>query len=199
VSSHLHFDDLIRVMMNLMKRVEVKQKSPYFLVVVVIFVLDQITKSWAVSGLNYSEPNDFLPFFNFTLLYNYGAAFSFLSDAGGWQRWFFASLAFAISILLVVWIIRLERTKKLELSALTFVLGGALGNLYDRVLLGYVVDFIDWFYPATQSCLPFFYARLELQTCHWPAFNIADACILIGVTALLVDTFLSKDPSNQEQ
>jgi signal peptidase II len=186
-------------MMNLMKRVEVRQKSPYFLVVVVIFVLDQITKNWAVSGLSYSEPNDFLPFFNFTLLYNYGAAFSFLSDAGGWQRWFFASLAFAISSLLVVWIIRLERTKKLELSALTFVLGGALGNLYDRVLLGYVVDFIDWFYPATQSCLPFFYARLELQSCHWPAFNIADACILIGVTALLVDTFLSKDPSNQKQ
>ncbi len=99
----------------------------------------------------------------------------------------------------MVWIIRIERTKKLELSALTFVLGGAVGNLYDRVLLGYVVDFIDWFYPATQSCLPFFYARLELQTCHWPAFNIADACILIGVTALLVDTFLSKDFSNQEQ
>jgi signal peptidase II len=185
--------------MNIIKRVELKQKIPYFLVVVTILVLDQITKNWAVSGLSYSEPSSFLPFFNFTLLYNYGAAFSFLSDAGGWQRWFFATLAFSISILLVVWIIRLERTKKLELIGLTFVLGGALGNLYDRVSLGYVVDFVDWFYPATQSCLPFFYARLELQSCHWPAFNIADACILLGVMALLVDTFLTRTPSEQER
>jgi signal peptidase II len=176
-----------------MKKIDIKQKSPYFLVVAVIFVLDQITKNWAVSDLSYAEPNDFLPFFNFTLLYNYGAAFSFLSDAGGWQRWFFTIVAMAVSVLLVVWIMRLERTKKLELIALTFILGGALGNLYDRVLLGYVVDFIDWFYPASQSCLPFFYARQDLQSCHWPAFNIADACILLGVSALLIDTFLTKD------
>lgn len=182
--------------MSFMRRVEFKQKSYYFLMVGVIFVLDQITKNWAVSSFSYAEPNSFLPFFNFTLLYNYGAAFSFLSDAGGWQRWFFASLATAVSILLVVWILRLERTKKLELFALTFILGGAIGNLYDRILLGYVVDFVDWFYPATQSCLPFFYARLELQTCHWPAFNVADACILIGVTSLIVDTFLSGSTSD---
>ncbi len=176
-----------------MKQVNIKQKSPYFLVVAVIFVLDQITKNWAVSSLHYAEPNDFLPFFNFTLLYNYGAAFSFLNDAGGWQRWFFTIVAIAVSTLLVVWMIRLERTKRLELIALTLVLGGALGNLYDRILLGYVVDFIDWFYPASQSCLPLFYARQDLQSCHWPAFNIADACILLGVSTLLVDTFLTKD------
>lgn len=179
-----------------MTLVNVKQKSPYLLAAVIIFVLDQISKNWAVSGLVYSEVNEFLPFFNFTLLHNYGAAFSFLNDAGGWQRWFFTIVATTISIVLVVWIIRLERTKKIELFGLAFVLGGAVGNLYDRVLLGYVVDFIDWFYPASQSCLPFFYARLDLQTCHWPAFNIADASILLGVLLLLIDTFFAKDKQN---
>ncbi len=186
-------------MMTFMTRVNVKQKSPYLLAAAIIFVLDQISKSWAAAGLDYSEPNEFLPFFNFTLLYNYGAAFSFLNDAGGWQRWFFTIVAFIISIILVVWIIRLERTKKVELFGLAFVLGGALGNLYDRVLLGYVVDFIDWFYPTTQSCLPFFYARLDLQTCHWPAFNIADASILLGVTLLLVDTFFSQKQESSKK
>ena len=115
------------------------------MIVCVIFVLDQITKNWAVSNFSYAEPNDFLPFFNFTLLYNYGAAFRFLSDAGGWQCWFLTFLAAAASIVLVVWIFRLERTIKLELFALSFVLGVAIGILCVRFLLGYVVDFLYWF------------------------------------------------------
>jgi len=170
-----------------------KQKIIYIFLALFILVIDQFTKKWAVSSLTYSEPSAFLPFFNFTLLYNYGAAFSFLSDAGGWQRWFFGVVALCVSVLLLVWIARLERNKKVELLGLAFILGGAIGNLYDRVLLGYVVDFIDWFYPTSQSCLPFFYARLDLQTCHWPAFNIADAAILLGVALLLFDTFFKKD------
>ncbi len=179
--------------MNAMSLLNFKQKAIYLFLALFILVVDQLTKNWAVSSLVYSEPSGFLPFFNFTLLYNYGAAFSFLDDAGGWQRWFFGVVAFFVSLLLLVWIVRLERNKKVELFGLAFILGGAIGNLYDRVLLGYVVDFIDWFYPASQSCLPFFYARLDLQTCHWPAFNIADASILLGVTLLLFDTFFKKD------
>lgn len=179
--------------MNAISFINLKQKAIYLIVALVVFLIDQLTKSWAVSSLNYSEPSSFLPFFNFTLLYNYGAAFSFLSDAGGWQRWFFGGVAAAISMLLLVWIARLDRYKKIELSALAFILGGAIGNLYDRVWLGYVVDFIDWFYPASDSCLPFFYARPDWQTCHWPAFNIADAAILLGVALLLFDAFFTKN------
>ncbi len=179
--------------MNAVSLVNFKQKSIYFFLAICIFIVDQLTKKWAVSNLIESDPNVFLPFFNFTLLYNYGAAFSFLSDAGGWQRWFFGIVALAVSLLILVWIVRLERDKKVELLGLAFILGGAIGNLYDRVLLGKVVDFIDWFYPTSQSCLPFFYPRQDLQTCHWPAFNIADAAILLGVTLLLFDTFFKKD------
>ncbi|MFT6388352.1 MAG: signal peptidase II [Cellvibrionaceae bacterium] len=164
-----------------------KQKSLWLCLALVVFIFDQVTKNWAASVLAYSDPQSFLPFFNFTLLHNYGAAFSFLSDAGGWQRWFFGIVAFAVSILLIVWICKLERSKKIELAGLSLVLGGALGNLYDRIVLGYVIDFVDWFYSSAESCLPFFYGRPELQTCHWPAFNIADSSILLGVSLLIVD------------
>ncbi len=169
-----------------------KQKAIWLLVAFGIFCLDQVSKQWAVAALDYSQPQTFLPFFNFTLLHNYGAAFSFLSDAGGWQRWFFGIVALVVSIFLVIWILRLERHKKLELAGLTLILGGAIGNLYDRISLGYVVDFVDWFYPSANSCLPFFYARLDMQTCHWPAFNIADSAILAGVFLLVIDMFFGK-------
>lgn len=176
-----------------------KQKSIWFAIAIVVFVLDQLTKNWAAGALEYSEPQAFLPFFNFTLLHNYGAAFSFLSDAGGWQRWFFGVIAFAVSAFLVVWIIKLDRSKKIELAGLAFVLGGALGNLYDRIVLGYVIDFVDWFYPSAGSCLPFFYGRAELQTCHWPAFNIADAAILFGVFLLIIDMLFFNRSKLQEK
>lgn len=174
-----------------------KQKWLWFFLAFVILVLDQITKAWAAGSLVYAEPNAFLPFFNFTLLHNYGAAFSFLSDAGGWQRWFFGFIALAVSLFLVVWIAKLETKKKIELAGLSFILGGAIGNLYDRITLGYVIDFIDWFYPTVNSCIPFFYARQELQTCHWPAFNIADAAILLGVFLLFIDMFFNQ--KNQKE
>jgi len=175
-----------------------KQKSVWLILVVIIFIADQVSKNWASSVLVYSQPQSFLPFFNFTLLHNYGAAFSFLSDAGGWQRWFFGVIAFAVSVFLVVWIVKLEPHKKIELAGLSCILGGALGNLYDRIILGYVVDFIDWFYYS-ESCLPFFYGRSDLQTCHWPAFNIADSAILLGVSLLIIDMlFLNQDKSQEK-
>lgn len=174
----------------------VRQKVLWFAIPLVIFFLDQMTKNIAVANLNLALPHSFLPYFNFTLLYNEGAAFSFLDDAGGWQRWFFTIIAGVVSIALVVWMLKLPVSKKWELTGLAFVLGGALGNLWDRILLGKVVDFIDWFYPAANSCLPLFYQRfdvLDSMTCHWPAFNIADAAILLGAACLLIDAFLVKD------
>ncbi|MGH1485096.1 MAG: signal peptidase II [Cellvibrionaceae bacterium] len=176
-----------------------KQKSLWLLLALVVLVLDQYTKQLAVDTLVYSKPQPFLPFFNFTLLHNYGAAFSFLSDAGGWQRWFFGVIAFVVSVFLVVWILRLNYKKRLELAGLTLILGGALGNLWDRIVLGYVVDFIDWFYPAANGCLAFFYARPEAQTCHWPAFNIADSAILLGVGLLIIDIFFSQKNEGEDQ
>ncbi len=138
-----------------------------------MLVLDQLTKMWMSANLNYGETITLTSFFNFTLLHNTGAAFSFLSDAGGWQRWFFGVVAAAVSVVLVVWIARLPRSKMWEACALALILGGAVGNLYDRVMLGYVVDFIVVHY----------------QRYAWPAFNIADSAICIGAAMLIIDMF----------
>lgn len=171
-----------------------RKKIGWFLLSAVILVLDQLTKQWASAELTLRESINFLPYFNFTLLHNYGAAFSFLADQGGWQRLFFGVVAAAISLLLVFWILRLESRKRLELAGLSLVLGGAIGNLWDRIVLGYVVDFVDWFYMTADSeCLPFFYSMPVMQSCHWPAFNIADAAILLGVACLLIDALFSKE------
>jgi len=174
----------------------IKQKAGWFLIPLVVFLLDQITKNMAVANLTHTVPSSFLPYFNFTLLYNEGAAFSFLDDAGGWQRWFFTIIATVVSIVIAVWMTKLPNSKKWELTGLALILGGAIGNLYDRVLLGKVVDFVDWFYPAAESCLPFFYRRtdvLDTLSCHWPAFNIADAAILAGAACLIIDAFFIKE------
>ncbi|MEO0443496.1 MAG: signal peptidase II [Pseudomonadota bacterium] len=167
-------------------------KWPWFAITIVVLILDQTTKSAAVEHLIERQIQGFLPYFNFTLLYNEGAAFSLFSDAGGWQRWFLGIIAAVVSVILVIWICRLERSQKLELSGLAFILGGALGNLWDRIYLGKVVDFVDWFYPSSNGCLPFFYQRTDLQSCHWPVFNIADSAILLGVFLLIIDMFLHK-------
>lgn len=108
-----------------------------------------------------------------TLAHNYGAAFSFLSDAGGWQRWLFTVLASVVSVVLIVWLLRLPKDEQVTAAALGLIIGGAVGNLVDRVMLGYVVDFIDVYY----------------KTSHWPAFNLADSAITGGVILLLVDGF----------
>jgi signal peptidase II len=140
---------------------------------VAIIVLDQLTKFWASSGLDYSVPVAIIPMFNLTLMHNTGAAFSFLSQAGGWQRWFFAAIAIIVSVVLVIWLKALKREQTLLAIGLALLLGGALGNLWDRLFLGYVVDFIDVYYGNW----------------HWPAFNIADAAISIGAALLIFDSF----------
>jgi signal peptidase II len=137
-----------------------------------VVVLDQLTKWMAEYYLTPSQPLPVLPFFNLTLLYNTGAAFSFLADAGGWQRWFFLILALVISIALVIWLGRLNRGDTRLAIALALVLGGAVGNLIDRILHGHVVDFIQLYY----------------ERWFWPAFNIADSAITIGAALLIIDS-----------
>lgn len=137
-----------------------------------VLVLDQLTKYVASASLDYARPVELLPVFDLTLLHNTGAAFSFLASAGGWQRWFFALLAAVMSVVLVVWMKRLKRYEHWMGMALALILGGALGNLVDRVIFGYVVDFISVHY----------------QRHYFPAFNLADASITIGAMMLIIDT-----------
>ena len=139
---------------------------------VLIVVIDQVTKVMAEQWLLFLQPVAVLPSFNLTLMYNTGAAFSFLADAGGWQRWLFIGLASLISVVLVIWVIRLGRDQRLQAAALVLVLGGAVGNLIDRILYGHVIDFIQLYY----------------QQWYWPTFNIADAAISVGAVLLIIDT-----------
>ncbi len=136
-----------------------------------IILLDQITKWVADRWLELHVQVPVMPSFNFTLVYNTGAAFSFLSGAGGWQRWFFSLLASVICIVLVVWLKRLHAHEKWMAIGLSLVLGGALGNLIDRLYYGYVIDFIQWYYKGF----------------YWPTFNIADSAITVGATILVVN------------
>lgn len=146
---------------------------PWLWLSVLVILLDLGTKYLASSNLEYGVSVPVLPFFNLTLLHNTGAAFSFLADQSGWQRWFFALLAVGVSILLIAWLRRLPSTDRWMPIALALVLGGALGNLYDRLVLGYVVDFIHLYYGSY----------------HFPAFNIADCAITVGAVMIALDMF----------
>ncbi len=148
-----------------------------------VILLDQLSKMWVSASLDYGQPEVVTSFFNFTLLHNSGAAFSFLSDASGWQRWFFGVVALVVSLVLVVWIARLKPAKRWEAASLALILGGAIGNLYDRLVLGYVVDFIVLHYKQ--------YA--------WPAFNLADSAITLGALMLLWDMFFNQPRKDSDQ
>ncbi len=139
-----------------------------------VVLLDWQTKQWVSEALALYRPREVFSWLNITLAHNYGAAFSFLSDAGGWQRWFFIILASLVSLVLLAWLIRLPRKEWLTALGLALILGGAIGNLLDRIQLGYVVDFVDVYY----------------KNWHFPAFNVADSAITCGVILLLLDAFL---------
>lgn len=145
--------------------------------IVIIILLDQWTKYIAVTHLAYAQPVSVLPVLNWTLLYNYGAAFSFLSDAGGWQRWLFTIISSVVSIGFLVWLFFMPKAQWLMRWSLTFVIAGALGNLIDRMLLGYVVDFISVYW----------------QQNYFPAFNLADSAITFGAGLMIVDAFFVKE------
>ncbi len=144
---------------------------------VVVVLLDQLTKYLAQSKLVYGEPLAILPSFNFTLLYNRGAAFSFLSDASGWQRWFFVTISLVAAVLLIFWLRRLRPDQYLLALALALILGGAVGNLIDRLWLGHVVDFIQLYY----------------RSFYWPAFNLADSAISLGAVLLIRDALFARE------
>ena len=145
-----------------------------------VVILDQVSKSAITGSMHLFESIPIMPFFKLTYVHNTGAAFSFLSEAGGWQRWFFAALALVISGIIAVWLARLKHHETLLAVALSLVLGGAIGNLIDRLVYGYVIDFLDVYY----------------QTWHWPAFNIADSAITLGVILMLVESFDLWKPEN---
>ncbi len=136
-------------------------------------ILDQGSKLVIDSSMRLYQSIPVLPYFNLTYVHNTGAAFSFLSEAGGWQRWFFAGLAILISAVIAVWLARLKQHETLLAIALSLVLGGAIGNLIDRLAYGYVIDFLDVYYGNW----------------HWPAFNIADSAITLGVMLMLAESF----------
>lgn len=138
-----------------------------------VIAVDLGTKAMATAMLSYGDPVPVIPMFNLTLLHNTGAAFSFLADAAGWQRWFFVALALVVSVVLVYWLRNLQRQETVTAIAIVLILGGALGNVYDRVVHGYVVDFLHFYW----------------QDWHFPAFNLADTAITIGAGLMILDMF----------
>jgi signal peptidase II len=155
----------------------------WLLLSALVILLDWETKQWASESLELYRPQEVFSWLNMTLAHNYGAAFSFLNDAGGWQRWLFSVLAFVVSLVLLVWLIRLPRSEWPTSLSLALIIGGAVGNLIDRIQLGYVVDFVDVYY----------------RDWHYPAFNVADSAITVGVVLLLLDgIFLSRSRRKSE-
>lgn len=138
-----------------------------------VVLSDQASKLLVDHKMRLYESIPLIPHFQLTYLRNEGAAFSFLSQAGGWQRWFFIILAVVASSLICFWLLKLRREQKAEAIGWSLVLGGAIGNLIDRAVLGYVIDFLDVYYGSW----------------HWPAFNIADSAITVGVAMLLWNSF----------
>ena len=153
-----------------------------------VIALDLATKAWVSASFQLGESRELLPVFNLVLAHNTGAAFSFLAGAGGWQRWLFTTITVVISVALVIGL-RRNDTKPLIATAFALVLGGALGNLYDRLTLGYVVDFLDFHWGRA----------------HFPAFNVADSAITVGVALLLWDGVrpaqrtVAAEPARQEK
>ena len=138
----------------------------------VVIALDLYTKHLIEAAFAYGDMLTITSFFDLVRYHNHGAAFSFLADAGGWQKWFFSGIS-VVAAIVITYLIQKHRTEKLFCVGLALVLGGAIGNLYDRVTLGYVVDFLNFHY----------------RDIYWPAFNVADSAICIGVGLLLLDSF----------
>ena len=150
---------------------------PWGTIAAVIAISDQVTKAVVEGWIERGEVIRITGFFNLVLAYNSGAAFSFLADAGGWQRWFFVSIA-SVAAVVIAWLLYRHRDEGLFCAGLSLILGGAIGNLWDRIALGHVVDFLD-FHAAGW---------------HWPAFNVADSGITVGAALLILDSMRRKSP-----
>ncbi|MFK0571744.1 signal peptidase II [Endozoicomonas sp.] len=149
---------------------------------VIIFAIDQVVKWWFVQEFSLYQQMQVLPFFSFTLAYNPGAAFSFLGDASGWQRWFLSGVAIVVSVMLVGWLRQLRPGESWQACSLSLILGGALGNLLDRLVNGHVTDFLLFYY----------------KNWYFPAFNLADTAITIGAAMLILDMFRSSPASESK-
>ena len=145
----------------------------------VTVLLDLWSKYEVMAKMDLYESIQVMPFFNFTYVHNYGAAFSFLHGAGGWQRWFFTAIAIAVSVVILWWLKQTPKQQKLLPVAFSFILGGAIGNVYDRIVHGYVIDFLDFY----------------VNDWHWPAFNLADSAIFVGAALLIWDMLTNKSDS----
>jgi len=149
---------------------------------VTFLVLDQITKHWVAGSFDLYESVNILPFFSFTYVHNTGAAFSFLADQGGWQRWFFTAIATIASVVFIVWLSKTPKENKLLSIAFALMLSGAVGNLIDRALFGYVIDFIDFHWAGYR----------------FPAFNIADSAIFVGAVLMIAESFINGEKSPKD-
>ncbi len=152
----------------------------WYALALIVVLLDQYTKGLASAHLDYARPQPVFFWFDLTLHHNTGAAFSFLSDAGGWQRWLFTGIAVTMSIGIAVWLCLLKPAQWVLALGLGLILGGAIGNLWDRMVLGHVVDFIS----------------VHWRGWYFPAFNLADSAITVGAGCLILDSFLHR---GQEQ
>ncbi len=153
-------------------RGEIRTTAKWLVLAAVLVLLDQLSKYVAVKTIDPNAAIPVLPFLSLVLTHNTGAAFSFLADASGWQRWFFVFIAIVASVL-IIWMLRRRRHETFLCIALTLVLGGAVGNLIDRLTTGGVVDFVLVYW----------------RQYHWPAFNFADSCITVGAVMLIWDGF----------
>jgi len=147
-------------------------------IALIVLILDLASKYWVESALEFGQSIPLTGFFNLVLTYNPGAAFSFLSEQSGWQRWFLSGIA-GSAALLIVYLLNKYKHEKLFCLSLSLILGGAVGNLYDRITLGHVVDFLDFY----------------IGDYHWPAFNIADSAIFIGAALMIYESFRNKENS----
>ncbi|MDP7592264.1 MAG: signal peptidase II [Litorilituus sp.] len=146
-------------------------------------LLDQVTKQWVAGSFNLYESVNVLPIFSLTYVHNLGAAFSFLADQGGWQRWFFTAIAAIASIVFIVWLAKTPKSQRLLSIAFALMLSGALGNLIDRVLFGYVIDFLDFHWAGYR----------------FPAFNVADTVIFIGAALMILESFISEQSTTEKE
>ena len=152
-------------------------------ITVIFLTIDQITKHLVVNSFYLGESLNILPFFDLRYVQNPGAAFSFLADQDGWQRWFFTAIAAVASVVFLVWLAKTPKNNALLSIALAFMLSGAMGNLIDRALFGYVIDMLDF----------------HIAGKHWPVFNVADSAIFVGAAFMIYDSFKNGDSEKKTE
>ncbi|MDA7745760.1 signal peptidase II [Psychromonas sp.] len=170
------------------KKSSMRSGLPWLWLTLVALVVDQLTKYWTVQALALHESYEILSFFNFTYARNYGAAFSFLGDAGGWQKYLFSGIAFLVSAYLLYSMKKTSATQPWLNCSYALILSGAIGNVMDRLMFGYVVDFLDF----------------DLGFYRWPTFNVADIAIFIGAAMMIIDSLFwaekrEKSKQNEEK